>query len=77
METIGTTYIYDIYLLLCWPTVTDVTDGRLTFSSFPGRFPVGMFSEGCFVLCEGSYDDNVFTCSVMGFPPAEDAETFR
>ena len=36
-----------------------------------------MFSEGCFVLCEGSYDDNVFSCSVMGFPPAEDAETFR
>ncbi|XP_043201111.1 DNA polymerase epsilon subunit 2-like [Amphibalanus amphitrite] len=66
--------------------LTQLTEGKFFLEDPTGavqldlehtKFPVGMFSEGCFVLCEGSYDDNIFTCSVMGFPPAEDAETFR
>ncbi|XP_037092812.1 DNA polymerase epsilon subunit 2-like [Pollicipes pollicipes] len=66
--------------------LTQLTEGKFFLEDPTGavqlnlddtKFPIGMFSEGCFVLCEGSYDDNVFDCTVMGFPPAEDAETFR
>lgn len=34
-----------------------------------------MFTEGCVVLAEGTYDDGVFQIKNLGFPPPESAST--
>ncbi|XP_065652435.1 DNA polymerase epsilon subunit 2 isoform X3 [Hydra vulgaris] len=40
-------------------------------------FHTGLYTENCFVLAEGSYDDQVFHVSALGFPPLEKAATTR
>jgi len=41
------------------------------------NFHTGLFTENCFVLAEGFYEDEVFHVSAFGFPPAEPARTTR
>ena len=40
-------------------------------------FHTGLYTENCFVLAEGSYDDNVFHVTALGFPPAEPSKVTR
>ncbi|XP_057308623.1 DNA polymerase epsilon subunit 2-like [Hydractinia symbiolongicarpus] len=40
-------------------------------------FHSGLFTENCFVLAEGSYDDQVFHVTALGFPPCESAQMTR
>ena len=37
----------------------------------------GLYTENCFVLAEGWYDDNIFHVLALGFPPAELSSTTR
>ena len=41
------------------------------------KFHRGLYTENCFVLVEGWYEDMVFHVTAMGHPPAESAETTR
>lgn len=41
------------------------------------KFNNGLFTENCFVLAEGYYDDKVLHVNVIGLPPAESAEATR
>ena len=41
------------------------------------NFHTGLFTENCFVLAEGWYEDEVFHANAFGFPPAESAKTTR
>ena len=41
------------------------------------KFHTGLYTENCFVLAEGWYDDNVFHVMALGFPPAETSATTR
>jgi len=41
------------------------------------KFHTGLYTENCFVLAEGWYDDNVFHVLALGFPPAEPSSTTR
>ncbi|XP_065827868.1 DNA polymerase epsilon subunit 2-like [Oscarella lobularis] len=40
-------------------------------------FHSGIFTENCFVLAEGTYDDKIFHVSALGFPPAEPSNQTR
>ena len=35
------------------------------------NFDRGLFTENCFVLAEGPYEDEIFHVSACGFPPPE------
>ncbi|XP_078671790.1 DNA polymerase epsilon subunit 2-like [Branchiostoma floridae x Branchiostoma belcheri] len=41
------------------------------------NFHNGLFTENCFVLAEGWYEDQVFHVTAFGFPPPEPAKTTR
>jgi len=41
------------------------------------KFHTGLYTENCFVLAEGYYDDNIFHVLALGFPPAETSDTTR
>jgi DNA polymerase epsilon subunit 2 len=41
------------------------------------KFHTGLYTENCFVLAEGWYDDGVFHVMALGFPPAETSQTTR
>ena len=41
------------------------------------KFHRGLYTENCFVLVEGWYEDLVFHVTAMGPPPAESAQTSR
>jgi len=41
------------------------------------NFHTGLFTENCFVLAEGFYEDEVFHVSAFGFPPPEPARITR
>jgi len=41
------------------------------------KFHTGLYTENCFVLAEGWYDDNIFHVLALGFPPAEPSNTTR
>jgi DNA polymerase epsilon subunit 2 len=41
------------------------------------RYHAGLYTENCFVLAEGYYEDKVFYASGVGFPPPEPADTSR
>ena len=41
------------------------------------NFHTGLFTENCFVLAEGWYEDEVFHVNAFGFPPPESAKTTR
>lgn len=40
-------------------------------------FHTGLFTENCFVLAEGSYEEQIFKVAALGFPPPETASTTR
>ncbi|CAC5374744.1 POLE2 [Mytilus coruscus] len=40
-------------------------------------FQNGLFTENCFVLAEGWYEDKIFHINAFGFPPPEPAKTTR
>lgn len=44
---------------------------------FNQKFHSGLFTENCFVLAEGWYEDEVFHVNAFGFPPPEPAKTTR
>ncbi|NXW48545.1 DPOE2 polymerase, partial [Nyctiprogne leucopyga] len=41
------------------------------------RFHSGLYTESCFVLAEGWYEDEVFHVNAFGFPPTEPSATTR
>ncbi|XP_077993306.1 DNA polymerase epsilon subunit 2-like [Glandiceps talaboti] len=41
------------------------------------KFHTGLFTENCFVLAEGWYEDEVFHINAFGFPPPEPSDTTR
>ena len=41
------------------------------------NFHTGLFTENCFVLAEGWYEDEIFHVNAFGFPPPEAAATTR
>ena len=41
------------------------------------NFHTGLFTEHCFVLAEGWYEDEVFHVNAFGFPPPEPAKVSR
>lgn len=41
------------------------------------NFHVGLFTENCFVIAAGCYDDNSFQVNALGFPPPEPAHVSR
>lgn len=41
------------------------------------KFHTGLYTEACFVLAEGWYEDSVFHVLALGFPPAEPSATTR
>ncbi|NWH63494.1 DPOE2 polymerase, partial [Geococcyx californianus] len=45
--------------------------------SFFGDFHSGLYTESCFVLAEGWYEDEVFHVNAFGFPPTEPGATTR
>ena len=40
-------------------------------------FHTGLYTENCFVLAEGDYDDSVLKITALGFPPAEPSSVTR
>lgn len=51
--------------------------GAVTLDLAETKFHTGLYTESCFVLAEGWYEDAVFHVTALGFPPAESAETSR
>eukprot|EP00094_Tigriopus_californicus_P009484 TCALIF_09146-PA protein Name:"Similar to POLE2 DNA polymerase epsilon subunit 2 (Homo sapiens)" AED:0.02 eAED:0.02 QI:0/0/0/0.75/1/1/4/0/457 len=51
--------------------------GVITLDLSETKFHTGLYTENCFVLLEGWYDEEVFHGTAMGFPPAETSETSR
>jgi len=41
------------------------------------KFHTGLFTENCFVLAEGSYDDGIFYVNAIGLPPPEESSVTR
>lgn len=41
------------------------------------NFHTGLYTENCFVLAEGTYEDGVFHVKALGFPPAEPGSVTR
>uniref|UniRef100_A0AAR2JWB5 DNA polymerase II subunit 2 n=1 Tax=Pygocentrus nattereri TaxID=42514 RepID=A0AAR2JWB5_PYGNA len=41
------------------------------------KFHSGLYTESCFVLAEGWYEDSVFHVTAFGFPPIEPSSTTR
>ncbi|CAH2328320.1 DNA polymerase epsilon subunit 2 [Pelobates cultripes] len=41
------------------------------------QFHSGLYTESCFVLAEGWYEDKIFHINAFGFPPTEPASTTR
>ncbi|XP_070570240.1 DNA polymerase epsilon subunit 2-like [Ptychodera flava] len=51
--------------------------GAVELNLSQANFHTGLFTENCFVLAEGWYDDQVFHVNAFGFPPPEPADTTR
>eukprot|EP00057_Strongylocentrotus_purpuratus_P034860 XP_796825.2 PREDICTED: DNA polymerase epsilon subunit 2 [Strongylocentrotus purpuratus] len=51
--------------------------GAVQLDLAKAQFHTGLFTENCFVLAEGWYEDEVFHVNGFGFPPAEPADTTR
>ena len=41
------------------------------------NYHTGLYTENCFVLAEGTYEDGVFRIKALGFPPAEPGKVTR
>lgn len=66
--------------------LTQVTERKLYIEDPTGivqldltdaQYHSGLFCEGCFVLVEGTYNDEILKVSGLGFPPPEMAESSR
>lgn len=53
------------------------TTGAVQLDLSQANFHTGLFTENCFVLAEGSYEDEVFHVNAFGFPPPENSKTTR
>ncbi|XP_033639912.1 DNA polymerase epsilon subunit 2-like isoform X2 [Asterias rubens] len=51
--------------------------GAVQLDLSEAQFHTGLFTENCFVLAEGWYEDKVFHINAFGFPPPELAESTR
>ncbi|XP_069117868.1 DNA polymerase epsilon subunit 2-like [Argopecten irradians] len=51
--------------------------GAVALDLTKANFHSGLFTENCFVLAEGWYEDSVFHINAFGFPPPEPAKTTR
>ncbi|XP_022081483.1 DNA polymerase epsilon subunit 2-like isoform X2 [Acanthaster planci] len=51
--------------------------GAVQLDLSKAQFHTGLFTENCFVLAEGWYEDQVFHITAFGFPPPESAEATR
>ncbi|XP_038066807.1 DNA polymerase epsilon subunit 2-like [Patiria miniata] len=51
--------------------------GAVQLDLSKAQFHTGLFTENCFVLAEGWYEDQVFHITAFGFPPSEPAEATR
>jgi len=78
-----TTKLTDVIVL---GMLTQIKHGRYSLEDPSGvmdlelseaKFHRGLYTENCFVLVEGWYEDLVFHVTAMGHPPAESAQTSR
>ncbi|XP_013387927.1 DNA polymerase epsilon subunit 2 [Lingula anatina] len=53
------------------------TTGAVQLDLTKANFHTGLFTENCFVLAEGWYDDSIFHVNAFGFPPPEPSKTTR
>uniref|UniRef100_A0AAR2IUB4 DNA polymerase epsilon subunit n=1 Tax=Pygocentrus nattereri TaxID=42514 RepID=A0AAR2IUB4_PYGNA len=64
--------------------VTQLKEGKFFLEDQTGsvqlnlsKFHSGLYTESCFVLAEGWYEDSVFHVTAFGFPPIEPSSTTR
>uniref|UniRef100_A0A8B9LBR7 DNA polymerase epsilon subunit n=1 Tax=Astyanax mexicanus TaxID=7994 RepID=A0A8B9LBR7_ASTMX len=64
--------------------VTQLKEGKFFLEDLTGsvqlnlsKFHSGLYTESCFVLAEGWYEDSVFHVNAFGFPPIEPSTTTR
>lgn len=66
--------------------LTQLTEGKFYIEDPTGIVPIdltgaefhsGLFCDGCFVLVEGTYEDNSLKVAGLGFPPPEMATSSR
>uniref|UniRef100_A0A8C8JP55 DNA polymerase epsilon subunit 2 n=1 Tax=Oncorhynchus tshawytscha TaxID=74940 RepID=A0A8C8JP55_ONCTS len=64
--------------------VTQLKEGKFYLEDPSGtvqlnlsKFHSGLYTESCFVLAEGWYEDSVFHVNAFGFPPTEPSSTTR
>uniref|UniRef100_A0A4W5N8W1 DNA polymerase epsilon subunit n=1 Tax=Hucho hucho TaxID=62062 RepID=A0A4W5N8W1_9TELE len=51
--------------------------GTVQLNLSKAQFHSGLYTESCFVLAEGWYEDSVFHVNAFGFPPTEPSSTTR
>ncbi|XP_017569299.1 DNA polymerase epsilon subunit 2 isoform X1 [Pygocentrus nattereri] len=51
--------------------------GSVQLNLSKAQFHSGLYTESCFVLAEGWYEDSVFHVTAFGFPPIEPSSTTR
>ncbi|KAK3591288.1 hypothetical protein CHS0354_004337 [Potamilus streckersoni] len=51
--------------------------GSVQINLTKAKFHTGLFTENCFVLAEGYYEDDIFHVSAFGFPPPEPSASTR
>uniref|UniRef100_A0A8C5QHH1 DNA polymerase epsilon subunit n=1 Tax=Leptobrachium leishanense TaxID=445787 RepID=A0A8C5QHH1_9ANUR len=51
--------------------------GAVQLDISKAQFHSGLYTESCFVLAEGWYEDKIFHINALGFPPIEPAVTTR
>ena len=78
-----TTKLKDVVVL---GFLTQLKEGKFYLEDPTGSVPIdlsnavfqaGLYTEGCFVLTEGWYDNDVYYVKGVGFPPPEPAKTTR
>ncbi|XP_066539061.1 DNA polymerase epsilon subunit 2 [Hoplias malabaricus] len=66
--------------------ITQIKEGKFFLEDLTGsvqlniskaQFHSGLYTESCFVLAEGWYEDSVFHVNAFGFPPIEPSATTR
>ncbi|XP_064421022.1 DNA polymerase epsilon subunit 2 [Latimeria chalumnae] len=53
------------------------TTGAVQLDLSKAQFHSGLYTESCFVLAEGWYEDGLFHVNAFGFPPTEPSSTTR
>ncbi|MCV4656212.1 hypothetical protein OFM13_33265, partial [Escherichia coli] len=51
--------------------------GTVQLDLSKAQFHSGLYTEACFVLAEGCFEDQVFHANAFGFPPTEPSSTTR